>query len=376
MSNQQVQDQLNRHLSYLAQDENNLSLLIKISDIYSEFNDFDAAQEYLDKANQIDRIACLGHQGLLHLNRGQFINAQECFVEALTYTDTPALRYNLSFTYFISSDLDNAAKVLAPILSEEPSLEALLLMARIAHGQGDLDKALVLLEEPVLQNAENHEVLGLRALLHFDRDENELAIQAATQALAINPGNYDAKLVHSMLGLTTQETTVEDVEKLLQINPGDCRLWFALGSVHMSQGDLKRAEYSLKKAVEIYPEFYDCQIALGWCSLLQDKLKDATHAYQTAANQVPELADAWGGLALIAALNEDLGHAQELIQKSKAMNADCFLAEIAEVICFNLTNTIKAKEQLVTVLKKSNVPISEKLAILIEGMQEESVSIH
>ena len=370
MSNQQVQEQLKRHLSYLEQDKSNLSLLVKISDLYVELDDLDAAQEYLNQANEIDRIACLGHQGLLHLNRGLLSQAQENFMEALTYEDTPALRYNLGFIYFINSDLENAAQTLAPVIEGEHHPEAKRLMARIHHGQGELDQALDLAKDVLTHDINDAETLGLLALLHFDRDENEQAIQAANQALEFNPDNYDAKLVHSMLGLTTQETTVEDIEKLLQINPGDCRLWFALGSAHMNQGDFERAEYSLQKAIEIYPEFYDCRIALGWCALLQDKLDDAFNAYQIATHQVAELADGWGGLALVAALQENNAHAEELIQKAKALSTDCFLAEFAEVICFNLTNPMKAKEHLVQTLRKTGVPVSEKLAAVIEELQE------
>lgn len=375
MSNQQVQEQLNRHLSYLEQDKNNLNLLVKISDLYIELDDLDAAQDYLNQANDIDRIACLGHQGLLHLNRGQLSQAQENFIEALMYEDTPALRYNLGFIHFINSELENAATVLSLVIEGEHHPEAKRLMARVHHGQGELDQALDLTKNVLIHDAIDADALGLLALLHFDRDENEQAIQVANQTLELDPDNYDAKLVHSMLGLTTQETTVEDIEKLLQVNPGDCRLWFALGSAHMNQGDFERADYSLQKALEIYPEFYDCRIALGWCALLQDELDDAFNTYQIAAHQVAELADGWGGLALVAALKEDIQQAEELIQKAKTLSSDCFLAEIAEVICFNLTDPLKAKEHLVETLKKTGVPVSEKLAAVIEELQE-PVQLH
>ena len=51
MNNQELQDKLNRHLSFLAQDENNLSLLIEISTLYQNLNDLTSAQTYLDRAN-------------------------------------------------------------------------------------------------------------------------------------------------------------------------------------------------------------------------------------------------------------------------------------------------------------------------------------
>jgi tetratricopeptide (TPR) repeat protein len=187
--------------------------------------------------------------------------------------------------------------------------------------------------------------------------------------LELDPDNYDALLIKSMSGLATQETSVDDVEKLLQINPDDCRLWFALGSVHMSQGTLDTAELCLKKAIEIYPEFYDCAIALGWCLLLQDKLEEAFNTYQSAATQVPELADSWGGLGLVYALKEDFLKAEQFIQKSQELHSECFLAEIAQVIYYNHKNPTKAKDHLVKALKSTNVPISEKLAFILEEIQ-------
>lgn len=370
MSKELAYDQLNSYLSSLAQDETNITLLVKISDLYIELNDLDMAQVYLNKASAINRIACLGHQGLLQLNLGQFTQAKETFIEALSHEDTPSLRYNLGFTHFINSDLENAEKILSPIMNGEHHAEAKLLMARIAHGQGDLDKALVLAKEVITNDEDDSEAWGLLAQIYFDMDESDLSIETAQQALALNPDNYDAKLISAMSGLTTQETSTEEIEKLLQVNPEDCRLWFALGSVHMSQGALDIAEQSFKKAIEIYPEFYDCYIALGWCLLLSDNIEEALINYQTAGEIVPELADSWGGLALVAALQEDFLRTELLIQKSKELNSDCFLVEIAESIYFNHKNPINAKEDLISTLKNNELSVSEKLAFIIGGMQE------
>ena len=60
MSSQQLHDKLNRHLSFLEQDKNNLTLLIEISSLYLELADLELAQNYLDKAKLINREACLG----------------------------------------------------------------------------------------------------------------------------------------------------------------------------------------------------------------------------------------------------------------------------------------------------------------------------
>lgn len=371
MNNQAVQEKLDRHLSFLAQDQNNLALLVEISDMYVALDDLDSAQKYLDQANLIDRDSCLGHQGLLHLNQGLFSQAKDCFVEALNHVDTPALRYNLGFTHFITYDLDKAWDILSPILEGEHYPEAELLMARILHRQDSLEESINLVEHVLEHNADDAEALGLLSLLYIDLNEEELARQSSTRALELNPENYDAKLVNIMIRLMSHETTVEEIEELLQISPQDSRLWFALGNTYMTQGDMEAAEHTLQKAIEIYPDFYDCHIALAWCQLLNDHINEAHKTYQNAIDLVDELADAWGGLALIHALTEDFVQAELLINKANELNPDCFLTELAEVICFNHQNPQNAKEHLIKALKNTETPISEKLAFIIEDAQSQ-----
>lgn len=366
MNNQTIQDKLTHHLSSLEQDQSNLNLLVEISDLYLELDDIESAQNYLDKATTIDREACLAQQGLLYLNQGQFTQAQNCFSEALKLEDTPALRYNLGITHFINYELEEAWEILSPLLDGDHHPDAELLMARILHRQGSLEEAISLAEHVLEHNAEDTDALGLRSLLYFDLNEEELAAESSARALELNPENYDARLVSIMLRLMTMETTVEEIEELLTINPHDSRLWFALGNTYMSQGDLETAEETLKKAVEIYPEFYDCHIALAWCQLLNDHVTEAHGTYQDAAVLVEELADAWGGLALIHALQQDFEQAELLINKSNEINPSCFLTELARSVYMIHQNPQKAKEDVLHALQSSETPISEKLAVLME----------
>lgn len=370
MNNQQIQDKLKRHLSFLEQDEDNLSLLVKISNLYLEINDLKSAQIYLDKASAIDRIACLGLQGILYFNQKQFSLARDHFMEALTHEETPALRYNLGFIHFINSNLEEAMEVLSPLLKSDHHSEAKLLMARIAYRQNDLDKAVCLLQEILAHNPNESEALGLLALLHFDKNEDELALAISDRALKLDSENYDARVVHIMNGLITQEATQHEIESLLKINPEDSRLVFALGNLHMSQGNFDLAEITLKKAIHLYPEFYDCYIVLGWCQLLNNRLTEAENSYQTAANFVAELSDAWGGLGLTSALKQDFLQAEQFINKAQNLNANCFLTEIAKTISLNHQNPKKAKAHLVKALRNSQVPISEKLSLIIEEVQD------
>ncbi|CEG56211.1 tetratricopeptide repeat protein [Legionella fallonii] len=368
MHTQQMPDTLERYLSFLKQDENNLSLLVEISSLYLEHDNLELAQSYLDKAKAIDHDACLGHQGLLYLSQGQLPQAENCFVEALKYMDTPALRYNLGCIYFINQDLEKAWEVLAPLLDGDHHPEADLLMARILHRQDSMDEAISLVENILELNPNDAEALGFLSLLYFDLQEETLAKETSIRALELSVDNYDAKLVNIMIRLMTQETSIEEIETLLQISPQDSRLWFALGTTYMAQGEFNSAESILRKAIEIYPEFYDCYISLAWCQLLNDHINEAQKTYENAAVLADELADAWGGLALVHVLKEDLVKAEQFIDKANGLEPECFLTEIAQSIYFNHKNPEKAKKKLVKALKNHAMPINEKLSLFIEGL--------
>lgn len=369
MNHTDIQQQLDSRLAFLAQDETNLNLLTEVSSLYMALNDFENAQLYLDKAHALDATACLAHQGMLSLNQGQFEEAKQSFINALAAEDTPALHYNLSFAYFLNGELDDAERELETIIEQDELPEAKLLMARILHIRGGLEEAIDLVEQVIAENHNHADALGFLSLLYFDVNEEDKAKETSLQTLVLDADNYDAQLVRIMVGLLNREAKVEDIEALMQINPRDSRLWFALGNTYMMEGDLEAAEQTLAQAVEIYPEFYDCHIALAWCQLLNDHDDKAHETYQNAVALVDELADGWGGLALIYALNQEIEQAQQLINKANELNPDCFLTQLADMICSNTTDTQKANQQLVQLLKDTNIPISEKLASVMEQAQ-------
>lgn len=369
MHTQDPQTQLQRYLSFLNQDQDNLNLLIDISELYLEQGNLDLAQEYLDKASSVDRIACLGHQGLMNLNQGLISEAKVCFTEALTHTDTYALRYNLSFSHFISGEYDSAWDILFPLEQDEQP-QTQLLMARILYHKGSLEEALHCVQKLTNQHPENEEALGFLALIHFDLNQEEAALKTSLQTLKLNPENYDALLVNLLMRLTTQETTIEEIETLLEINPQDPRLWFALGNTEMIQGHLDRAETNFQKAIDLYPEFYDCHIVLAWCQLLNDEILEALQTYHHAIKIDESIADAWAGLALIAVLTEELEQAEQFFKKVDSISSTCFLAEIAQAIYLSHKNPQKAQKKLQDTLKNTQLSLGQKLAFLVEDIQE------
>lgn len=362
-----VKNKLDKHLAYLDQDSNNINLLLEISALYMGLEDWNNAQHYLNKASTIDREFCLANQGLLALNQGNLSEAQQHFQEALTVEDTPVIRYNLALTHYINEEYQLARDLIEPIIEEATHPFMQLLFARILFQEQALTEAIAVLEALIQQTPDDSDVLGFLSLLYFDNNQEELANSLSQQTLALDPQNYEAKIVNIMLRLLTQETNVDEIKQLLDINPQDSRLWFALGSTYMTQADTGNAINSLQQAVALSPQFYDCYIALAWCQLLQDDIEDAEANYQHALTLAPHYADAVGGIALISTLNKEHDKAQQWIEKAYALNTECFLAQIAETLM--LSHTSPQQAQLLNKLAQKETSISEQLGNIIEQLQ-------
>lgn len=365
MSQQEMQDQLERYLELLKQDEHNTSLLLEIGCLYIDLDHFDQAQQYIDKATAIDPKSCFMLQGYLHAKQGELDETITNFKQALSHNDDPEIRYNLAGAYYLKRDFESALEVLLPIKEAEHPASVQILMGRIYYQNGVFDEAIAILTQCISKAPNEAEALSLLSLIYLDNHNEELADQFSHRALKLDPTLYDARLVQVMLGLMTQETDINELKALLELNPNDSRLWFALGSTYLTQGELPSAIVQFQKTLEIHPEFYDCYIALAWCQLLTDQITEAHETYQNAISIDDDLADGWAGLAIIYALNEDLEQAEQLINKANSIDEDCFLTQIAQVFYLNYKNPEKAQKHLLETLSSQNCSASEKLAMVM-----------
>lgn len=284
-----TQEKLKRHLHFLTEDPNNISLLLEIYTLYDE----------------------LGEQALA------------------------------------SSTLEQAKALISTI----ETLEAKLLLARLLQRQGQLKEALDITNQIINTNPQHSEALGLASFLLFDLDEEQQAQDVSKRALAIDPSNYEANCIDILLRLKFQQTSIEEILALLSINPKDSRMLFALGNTYMAKGKMDLAEVALQQAVDLHPNFYDCLTLLAFCQVLTEKLDLAWANYQKATDIAKALSQGWSGLALVHMLRGEINKARSLLDKAQALNPDCFLAGLAEAIYFSYKNPNKAREQLASGLE-------------------------
>lgn len=213
-----------------------------------------------------------------------------------------------------------------------------LLNAQLLHHQEKINEAIALLERLLFTHEFSADVAGLLALLYFDNHDTVNAELLSNKARTLNPDNYEGQLVHMLLRALKNEATVDEINALIEINPQDSRLWFALGTTQMRHMNVTAATQAFSQATQIWPDFYDSWICAGWCHLLQNNIEKADLAYQHAVSIDERAADGWGGLALICALRNDMATAHIRLQKTEQLDPTCFLAAITRIILANQSN--------------------------------------
>lgn len=220
-----------------------------------------------------------------------------------------------------------------------------LLQAQILYHQQQLTEATSLLEKLASEHQSSADVVGLLALTHIDNNEVDKAEVFSQKALTLNPGNYEGRLVQTLLHTSQQKAAIEEIEALIKINPQESRLWFALGSTQMRHLNLPAAEHAFSQTTRLSPDFYDSWICSGWCHLLQGNTDKAEATYQRAINIDAHAADGWGGIALICALKNNMSTVNDALQKAELLDPECFLARITRIMVANQLNPAEAVRQ-------------------------------
>ncbi|KTD26661.1 tetratricopeptide repeat protein [Legionella micdadei] len=367
-----IKERLNRYLQFLEQDPSNVNLLLSISESYRQLNDFNEAQRYLDKAKTIDANACIALEGILALNQGHFERAKKALFQAVSSEDLPILRYNLAVCHYSLNEPDEGIAALTPLFKQNPSYEIEFLMAQLLQQQGQLEQAINLLKFVLEQHGSSEKTLVLLAQLYLDNHDEIAAANTAQQVLIINQKNYEAQVILLLLRLVKEEVTVNEIEikKLLAEHATDSRLWFALGTTYFRAIRLQDAEKAYLKAAKLNPQFYDNWVSLGWCQLFLDKLDEAQHCYQQAIALNEGNSEGWGGLALIHALRSNLDDAADLITKAAALDSECFLAKIAQIIHLSHANPGKAEVQFKETFPQIVEQINAAMATVLQEVDK------
>jgi tetratricopeptide (TPR) repeat protein len=240
-----------------------------------------------------------------------------------TMQDVPAgVVHDLAFAQCAQGQFDLALQALARARWEGDGVVALaLLKARVLHRQQQCQAALDVLA-PIQSGSRWPEVEGLRALLLLDLGDTAQAAAAADRALAADPDQHEAGIVHGTVTLWSQQldTSLSAFERVLAKHPDSGRAWLGIGQVQMLHGDVAAGRALLERAAQQMPTHIGTWHALAWCQLLQGDLAGAKQSFDRAFALDRTFGETHGGFALVHALRSERREAEESIKRATRLD--------------------------------------------------------
>jgi serine/threonine-protein kinase len=205
--------------------------------------------------------------------RGRFVRSQftpDGLRRGIAYFEQAVVR-DPSFARAYAALAD--AHVLLVVFADRPALEQLPLARGYARKAVELDDAL----------GDSHWAAGhVAGSVELDLPK---AIREYRRAIALDPGNVDARHMHGILLLCIGrcEEAIEELTRAIAIDPLLAAVRMTLGDVYVTMGHPERGAASLREAVELLPDFAYAREQLADAYLQCTRYDDAVAESERAA---------------------------------------------------------------------------------------------
>ena len=357
--NREAQARFMRLTQFLNQDPNNLNLRSQAIAAAFAAGAWNEAEGMLQAGlGQAPESAELhAHAGYLALHKQQYSDAQSHFGTAVANgLALPQIRYNLAFAQFQQGLYQEALASLNAVAAEDVMThDMVLLLARCMHHLDQREAAIEVLQKLA---SDKPEAEGLLALLLHELDRQEDAIAAANRALAINPNQLEALLARAST-LAEQEHFLaarQDLEHATKMHPHCGRAWSGLAQLDFRDFSFDRAQQALEKAVEEMPNHIGTWHMLAWLCIMKGEVAQAKMAFQRSYEIDRNFGETHGGLAVIAALEEQPKLAEEYIKRAKRLNPNGFAAHYASMLLLEKQGKADEAKALFTRIMETSHP--------------------
>lgn len=329
---------------FLASDPNNLPLAC-------DFLDAVLAQgRWNDSMDVIERLRSVHGQDLGFLRRiarfdllsGDLEAASSAYRRLLSADPRDAAaRHDLGFALLAAGDVDAAEALLADGRSDfDRWPELAVLWARTAYLRKDPAEALARVASVTSSSAAR----ALEALIRWDEGENDVARALASEALAANPRDTDARLVMASDALVDRDgrRAIEWIAPVVEHQPRHGRALSVFGQALLLVGDQAGGRQALIRAVECMPDHIGTWHVLAWVHLLAGEVDLAQSAYEQAYAIDRNFGETHGGLALINVLRGEREEAQVAVRRALRLDPNSATAQLATVLMVSDTANAEA----------------------------------
>lgn len=259
--------------------------------------------------------------GLLFVDRGDLKSAIENFSAAVD--KDPSLYgawQDLGLAHVRLNDWEKAVRAFSELAGrQQNSVEAAYLHALALYNARRVDAAEAEARRALRLNpgfADAHTLLGI--ILASRGNVNEEALEFLTQAVALEPKNFDA---HFYLGrvryvLGVYGTALEHLRQAVALNPGSVEARFFLGTVLEKNGDNEQALEQYRRIVELDEKSFYGQVGLGALYVKQGRLDEAVAALGRALELSPDSFEANWALGRAYLLQEKFEEAGKVLKRA------------------------------------------------------------
>ena len=134
------------------------------------------------------------------------------------------------------------------------SVDARYLAAALLRDQGRSDKALAVYKEILQLRSRSPDAWHGIALVHDQRGNAAKAIEACGKAIVLDPTHFGARRVRGVLLMKVNpDGAIQDLSAAIESRPRFVVAYIERARAHIARGDLRSAEFDLRRALEIDP---------------------------------------------------------------------------------------------------------------------------
>jgi tetratricopeptide (TPR) repeat protein len=220
-------------------------------------------------------------------------------------------------------DAAGAIALLSQIISKRPNDEqAYYLLANAYRARGNTDDALNVYSGLARAFPKNPRAFMMMGMILRQQSKPQEARKAFEDALAVAPGFSlaIAQLVELDLADKKHDAAMQRVQTALEKNPKAAELRFLEAKVYLSKGDAAQAETSLRKSMELAPNYREAYMALAQLFINSGKSDLALAELDKALAKDPKDTSTLMMAGMLYEARSDYPKAKEAYEKLLAIN--------------------------------------------------------
>ena len=195
----------------------------------------------------------LKYDGIRARNINRLDYAIRCFEQAITLRNDPETLHYLADTYIKTQRLDEARITLDKLTEAAPDdVSALITLAHTCYMQEDYESMDRACQQAIKTDEKNASAYYLASKAAHGQGNDLQAIVMATKAIALDESFVAAYRfrAETLWSMRQAKEALEDIEKVLSINPDDEDALLLKGTVLAALGQTEEAEQCFDKVME------------------------------------------------------------------------------------------------------------------------------